>query len=145
MNNNKLYEAAKEVYAALGVDTDIAIEKTAATPLSIQCWQGDDVGGFENPDGILTGGIQTTGNYPGKARTIDELKSDFDFAASLIPGIKKCSIHAIYLDNQGKKVDRNEIAPEPSPPITECSSQVTTAPQRSASDTTKSQSSGFIV
>lgn len=112
MNNNKLYEAAKEVYAALGVDTDIAIEKTAATPLSIQCWQGDDVGGFENPDGILTGGIQTTGNYPGKARTIDELKSDFDFAASLIPGIKKCSIHAIYLDNQGKKVDRNEIAPE---------------------------------
>lgn len=112
MNNNKIYEAAKEVYAALGVDTDIAIEKTAATPVSIQCWQGDDVGGFENPDGILTGGIQTTGNYPGKARTIDELKSDFDFAASLIPGIKKCSIHAMYLDNQGKKVDRNEIAPE---------------------------------
>ena len=81
MNTNKMYEIAKEIYAELGVDTDAAIAKTAEMPVSIQCWQGDDVVGFENPDGVLTGGIQTTGNYPGKARTIDELKADFDFAA----------------------------------------------------------------
>ncbi len=112
MSTAKMYELAKELYAELGVDTDAAIRETAEVPVSIQCWQGDDVGGFENPDGVLTGGIQTTGNYPGKARTIDELKADFDFAASLIPGKKKMSIHAIYLDNMGKKVDRNEITPE---------------------------------
>ena len=112
MNTNKMYEIAKEIYAELGVDTDKAIAETAEIPVSIQCWQGDDVVGFENPDGVLTGGIQTTGNYPGKATTIDELKSDFDFAASLIPGKKKVSIHAIYLDNQGQKVDRNEIEPK---------------------------------
>lgn len=112
MNTNKMYEAAREIYAELGVDTDAAIAKTAATPVSIQCWQGDDVKGFENPDGVLTGGIQATGNYPGRARTIDELKADFDFAASLIPGKKKLSIHACYLDNGGKKIDRNEIKPE---------------------------------
>ncbi len=109
---NKMYEYAKEIYAELGVDTDAAIAKTAEMPVSIQCWQGDDVNGFENPDGVLTGGIQTTGNYPGKARTISELKADFDFAAKLIPGKKKVSIHAIYLDNMGKKVERNEIRPE---------------------------------
>ncbi len=112
MNTNKMYEMAKEIYAELGVDTDRAIAETAEIPVSIQCWQGDDVGGFENPDGVLTGGIQTTGNYPGKATNIDELKGDFDFAASLIPGKKKVSIHAIYLDNGGVKVDRNEIEPK---------------------------------
>ena len=112
MNTNKMYEMAKEIYAELGVDTDRAIAETAEMPVSIQCWQGDDVSGFENPDGVLSGGIQTTGNYPGKATTIDELKADFDFAASLIPGKKKVSIHAIYLDNGGVKVDRNEIEPK---------------------------------
>ncbi len=111
MDNGKMYEYAREVYAALGVDTDLAIKKTSEIPVSIQCWQGDDVAGFENPDGVLTGGIQTTGNYPGKARTIDELKQDFDFAARLIPGRKKFSLHAIYLDCDGKKVDRCEIEP----------------------------------
>ncbi len=112
MNTNKMYEMAKEIYAELGVDTDRAIAETAEIPVSIQCWQGDDVSGFENPDGVLSGGIQTTGNYPGKATTIDELKGDFDFAASLIPGKKKVSIHAIYLDNGGAKVERNEIEPK---------------------------------
>lgn len=107
-----MYEAAKEIYASIGVDTDKAIENASKVPVSIQCWQGDDVIGFEDTDGVLTGGIQTTGNYPGKARTIDELKADFDFAAKLIPGKKKFSIHAIYLDNQGKKVERNEIEPK---------------------------------
>lgn len=109
--DNKLYEYAKEIYAQLGVDTDLAIKKTAEIPVSIHCWQGDDVAGFENPDGVLTGGIQTTGNYPGKARTIDELRADFDFAAKLIPGKKKVSLHAIYLDSQGQKVERDEIEP----------------------------------
>jgi len=112
MSIEKLYELAKEQYASLGVDVDAAIAKTAETPVSIHCWQGDDVIGFENPDGQLTGGIQTTGNYPGKARNIDELRADFDFATRLIPGKKKLSLHAIYLDNNGKKVDRSEIGPE---------------------------------
>ena len=112
MNTEKMYEAAKEIYAELGVDTDAAIAKTAKTPISIQCWQGDDVIGFENPDGVLTGGIQTTGNYPGKARNMEELKADFEFASKLFPGEKKFSLHAIYLDNGGKNIDRNEIRPE---------------------------------
>ena len=112
MSENKNYEIAKEIYSSIGVDTDAAIEKVSKMPVSIQCWQGDDVTGFENPDGTLTGGIQATGHYPGKAKTISELKADFDFAAALIPGVKKFSIHAIYLDNKGKKVDRNEIEPE---------------------------------
>lgn len=106
------YENAKEIYASLGVDTDKAIKNTMEIPISVHCWQGDDVIGFENPEGQLTGGIQTTGNYPGKARTIDELRDDFVFASSFIPGTKKFSLHAIYLDNNGKKIDRNEILPE---------------------------------
>lgn len=106
----KSYEIAKELYAKIGVDTDRAIEKLMTIPVSIQCWQGDDVCGFEN-SGPLTGGIQTTGSYPGKARNIDELKADFLFASKLIPGKKKLSLHAIYLDNQGERVERNEIEP----------------------------------
>ncbi|MBO6053116.1 MAG: L-rhamnose isomerase, partial [Clostridia bacterium] len=89
-----------------------ALKATAATPVSIHCWQGDDVAGFEAADGDLTGGIQSTGNYPGKARNIDELRADFEFAKTLIPGKKKFSLHAIYLDAGGKKVARNEIGPE---------------------------------
>lgn len=107
----KSYEIAKELYASIGVDTDKAMEKLKTIPVSIQCWQGDDVCGFEN-SGPLTGGIQTTGSYPGKARNIDELKADFLFASKLIPGKKKLSLHAIYLDNGGKKVERNEIEPK---------------------------------
>ena len=108
---NKL-DHAREAYAAYGVDVDKAMQNVAAMPISIQCWQGDDVSGFETPDGDLTGGIQATGNYPGKARTIDELRRDFEFANKLIPGKKKFSLHAIYLDAGGKKVERNEIQPE---------------------------------
>ena len=106
MNTTKAYELAKEIYASIGVDTDKAIERL------MHCWQGDDVRGFENPDGDLTGGIQTTGNYPGRATTIDQLRADFEKAASLIPGKKKISLHAIYLDNLGEKVDRTEIEPK---------------------------------
>ena len=100
MSIEKMYAYAKEVYAEYGVDVEAAMAKVAATPVSIHCWQGDDVRGFENPDGELSGGIQTTGNYPGRARNIDELRADFDFASKLIPGKKKLSLHAIYLDNE---------------------------------------------
>lgn len=112
MNTTKAYELAKEIYAAIGVDTDKAIERLKTIPVSMHCWQGDDVRGFENPDGDLTGGIQTTGNYPGRATTIDQLRADFEKATSLIPGKKKISLHAIYLDNQGEKVDRDKIEPK---------------------------------
>ncbi len=110
--NQILLDYAREAYAKYGVDIDAAMKSVAETPVGIHCWQGDDVVGFENPDGVLTGGIQTTGNYPGKARNIDELRRDFDFVSKFIPGKKKLSLHAIYLDNGGKKVERNEIAPE---------------------------------
>ena len=111
MADNRAYERAKEIYSGVGVDCDRAIEYALSVPVSIQCWQGDDVIGFENIDGSLSGGIQTTGNYPGKAGSIDELRRDFEFASGLIPGKKKFSLHAIYLDSNGKKVKRNEIAP----------------------------------
>ncbi len=112
MSVEKRYAEAKEVYAKFGVDTDAALASVAETPVSIHCWQGDDVRGFESPDGSLTGGIQTTGSYPGKARNIDELRADFEFAAGMIPGRKKVSLHAIYLDNGGKRVERSEIGTE---------------------------------
>lgn len=109
MDIRSAYEYAREVYAGLGVDTDKAIERVKNIPVSMHCWQGDDVRGFENPGGDLTGGIQTTGNYPGRATTIEQLKADFDKAASYIPGKKRISLHAIYLDNLGKKVERDAI------------------------------------
>ena len=112
MRNTQAYEMAKELYAEYGVDTDKAIEKVSKIAISMHCWQGDDVGGFENPDGDLTGGIQVTGNYPGKARNLAELRQDFDKAASLIPGKKRINLHAIYLDAQGEKVSREKIQPK---------------------------------
>ena len=112
MSVSEAYKNAKEIYAELGVNTDSAISRIEKIPVSMHCWQGDDVRGFENPDGDLTGGIQTTGNYPGRAATIEQLRSDFEKAASLIPGKKNISLHAIYLDNCGQKVERNEIEPK---------------------------------
>ena len=112
MSTEKMYDLAREIYAGIGVDTDAAIARVSKIPVSIQCWQGDDVRGFENPDVALSGGIQTTGNYPGRARNLDELRRDFAFAADLIPGKKKISLHAIYLDNGGKAVPRDEIEPK---------------------------------
>lgn len=109
---SKAYELAKERYAAIGVDTEAAMKRIANIPVSVHCWQGDDVRGFENPDGDLTGGIQTTGNYPGRARNIDQLRQDIDKTFSLAPGIKRLSLHAIYLDNLGKSVDRDKIEPK---------------------------------
>lgn len=105
------FALAKERYAELGVDVDAAIERVNKIQISLHCWQGDDVAGFESA-GELTGGILSTGNYPGKARTPDELRSDAEKAFSLIPGTQRFNLHAIYLENNGKKVDRNEIGPE---------------------------------
>ena len=106
------YRAAKERYASLGVDTDTALERLAAVPISLHCWQGDDVGGFENAGSELGGGLAVTGNYPGKARTADELRGDAMKALSLIPGRHRFNLHACYAETGGKRVDRNEIAPE---------------------------------
>lgn len=108
----KAYEIAKERYAEFGVDTDAAMKKAAGIPISMQCWQGDDVGGFETDEGLTSGGIMATGNYPGKARTADELRADLDMAYSLIPGKHRLALHAMYLEAGGKKVDRDEVAPE---------------------------------
>lgn len=106
----KGYELAKEYYQEYGVDVDEAIRICDETPLSIHCWQGDDVIGFEKHDGGLTGGIQTTGNYPGKARNPEELRMDLEKAMQYIPGEKKVNLHASYLEAEGV-VDRNEIEP----------------------------------
>lgn len=111
MDTMQAYTLAKELYAAYGVDTDAAIEKALAAPISLHCWQGDDVTGFENPDGMLTGGIQATGNYPGKARTPDELRTDIEKVLSFMPGETKVSLHAIYLDTD-HPVSRDKIGPE---------------------------------
>ncbi len=107
------YQIAKDQYAAIGVDTEAAMKQLATVPVSMHCWQGDDVGGYEHVGGSeLSGGIQATGNYPGKARTIDELRGDIEKALSLIPGTHRLNLHACYLDNGGTFVDRNEIKPE---------------------------------
>jgi len=109
----QMYDIAKEQYAAIGVDTDAVLERLKTIPVSMHCWQGDDVGGFEHVGGVeLSGGIQATGNYPGKARTIDELRGDIEKALSLIPGNHRLNLHACYLDNNGIFVERNEIEPK---------------------------------
>ena len=102
------YEYAKEVYASKGVDIDAAMAKTAEIPVSMHCWQGDDVVGFEGDVGGTGGGIAATGNYPGRARTADELRMDIDKALELIPGTKKVNLHASYAELNGKKIDRDE-------------------------------------
>lgn len=111
-NIQKMYELARQQYASWGVDTEAAMKALAAIPISLHCWQGDDVGGFESDEGLTGGGIQATGNYPGKARTADELRTDLEKAYSLIPGKHRLNLHAIYAETGGKKVDRNELAPE---------------------------------
>lgn len=108
----KAYEDAKAQYASLGVDVDKAVEKLNNLSISIHCWQADDVLGFENPDGELTGGIQATGNFPGKARNIEEIRKDYEKVLSLIPGIHRISLHAIYGDFGGEFVDRDQIEPK---------------------------------
>ena len=106
------YEEAKQMYAACGVDTEAALTTLAKVPLSLHCWQGDDVTGFDH-EGALSGGIQTTGNYPGKAGTPEELMADFEKAASLIPGKLKLNLHACYaIFADGEYADRDRLLPE---------------------------------
>ena len=107
----KAYDLAKERYAAMGVDTEVAISRLANIPISLHCWQGDDVLGFEDPLRGLSGGIMTTGSYPGRARTPTELRSDLDRTYRLIPGDHRLSLHAIYLDTD-IKVPRNAVQPK---------------------------------
>jgi len=106
------YQLAREQYASVGVDTDRALDILRRIPISLHCWQGDDVGGFENDHGLTGGGIQATGNYPGKARTADELRADLDKAYSLIPGKHRLNLHAIYAETRGRKVERDQLAAE---------------------------------
>ncbi|HCM85109.1 MULTISPECIES: L-rhamnose isomerase [Enterococcus] len=105
------YEDAKARYAEIGVDTDAALKKLQDVKISMHCWQGDDVKGFLNPDGELTGGIMATGDYPGAAHTPDQLRQDVEKAFSLIPGSHKLNLHAIYLDTD-EPVDLDEIKPK---------------------------------
>ncbi|MGL1890720.1 MAG: L-rhamnose isomerase [Spirochaetaceae bacterium] len=108
-----MYDYAKGQYEEIGVDVKSAIEKLKKISLSIHCWQGDDVGGFETADSELSGGgIQVTGNYPGKARNVEELRKDLEKVYSLIPGEHRLNLHAIYGDFKGEKVDRDQIEPK---------------------------------
>jgi L-rhamnose isomerase len=111
--SNEEYLLAKESYASMGVDTESALKRLEAIPISLHCWQGDDVGGFEQGGGTLSGGgIQATGSYPGKARSLEELRQDLDKALALIPGKHRLNLHAIYADfGGGKAVPRNELTP----------------------------------
>ncbi|HHW47293.1 MAG TPA: L-rhamnose isomerase [Clostridiaceae bacterium] len=109
---NKAYEQAKEVYKGFGVNTDDVLKKMDEIQISLHCWQGDDVTGFEKGAGQLTGGILATGGYPGKARNGEELRQDLDIAFSLIPGKHRVNIHAIYAETGGKFVERDELEVE---------------------------------
>ncbi|HUE36561.1 MAG TPA: L-rhamnose isomerase [Candidatus Acidoferrum sp.] len=111
-NIAKSFSLAKERYAELGVDAERSLKILETIPISLHCWQGDDVGGFENSGTGLGGGLVATGNYPGKARTPDELRSDLVQTYSLIPGKHRLNLHAFYGEFAGRKVDRDEIAPE---------------------------------
>ena len=106
------YAWARDCYTALGVDTEQAMATLRSIAISLHCWQGDDVGGFENDDGLTGGGIQATGNYPGKARNADELRADLEKAFSLIPGKHRLNLHAIYAETHGQTVERDRLGPE---------------------------------
>ncbi|MCU0793503.1 MAG: L-rhamnose isomerase, partial [Opitutaceae bacterium] len=112
VSSSAAFAAASSAYAELGVDVEAALATLAATPISLHCWQGDDVGGFEKADATLTGGIQATGNYPGKARTLDQLRQDLELVYKLLPGRHRLNLHAIYADFAGKPVDRDAIEPK---------------------------------
>jgi len=106
----KSYATAKEIYGSFGVDTDLVLEKMDQLSISLHCWQTDDVGGFETPDAALSGGgIQATGNYPGKARNIGQVRADLEKVLSLLPGKQRINLHAIYGDFGGEVVDRDQI------------------------------------
>lgn len=106
------YETARARYGELGIDTEAAMSRLSKIPISLHCWQGDDVGGFESAGEATGGGIMATGAYPGKARTPGELRMDLEKVYSLLPGKHRLSLHASYLEAGGRKVDRNEVGPE---------------------------------
>jgi L-rhamnose isomerase len=110
---DQAYQIAKQRFAAVGVDADAALARLATVPISLHCWQGDDVGGFEQSGAALGGGLAVTGNYPGKARTPDELRADLRQAFSLIPGRHRLNLHAMYLDvPAARHIERDAITPE---------------------------------
>ncbi len=111
MNTEKSYDLARERYLELGVDTEAALRKLAAVPISLHCWQGDDVAGFEEAT-FLGGGLAVTGNYPGRARTPDELRADASLALRLIPGRHRFNLHALYAETGTAKIERDELLPE---------------------------------
>ncbi|QEH38716.1 L-rhamnose isomerase [Aquisphaera giovannonii] len=108
---DQAFALAKERYAGLGVDVDRAIGRLAKVPISLHCWQGDDVGGFEDSGEDIGGGLAVTGNYPGRARTPDELRADLDLALSLIPGTHRLNLHASYAETGGRPVERDALEP----------------------------------
>ena len=105
------FNQAAERYREIGVDVEKALQRMDQIAISLHCWQGDDVQGFEN-SGALDGGIAVTGNYPGRASNGDELRADLDFALHLLPGGYRLNLHAIYGESTGKPIERNQIAPE---------------------------------
>jgi L-rhamnose isomerase len=111
-NLEKAFDLAREQYSEIGVDVETALERLRTVAISLHCWQGDDVGGFENSGQDLGGGLAVTGHHPGKARTPDELRSDLDLTWSLLPGTHRLNLHASYAETGGKKVERDRLAPE---------------------------------
>jgi len=109
------YDIAQEQYMAMGVDVGQALDRLGRISISLHCWQGDDVGGFEKTEAELAdgvgGGLAVTGNYPGRARSADELRRDLDLVYSLIPGEHRVNLHAIYAETGGKKVERSDLRP----------------------------------
>jgi L-rhamnose isomerase len=103
------YESARETFSSLGVDTEAALRRLAEIPISLHCWQGDDLVGFENAGGVLGGGLAVTGNYPGQARTPDQLRADLEKTYSLLPGKHRLNLHAFYAETGGKRVERNQL------------------------------------
>ncbi len=106
------YSLARELYASVGVDTDRALRRLSSIPLSLHCWQGDDIGGFEGPGKEVGGGLAVTGSFPGRARTPVELRADLEKALSLIPGRHRVNLHAIYAETEGRSIGRDELLPE---------------------------------
>jgi L-rhamnose isomerase len=111
-NIEKAYDIALQQYKSIGVDVESALKALKEIPISLHCWQGDDVNGFENSGNLSDGGIMATGGYPGKARNADELRSDIEKTMTLLPGKLRLNLHAIYAETNGRKVERNELAPE---------------------------------
>ena len=110
-NTERNYQIAKEMYAQLGVDTDAVLQKLTSVPISLHCWQLDDLQGFEFPDIALDGGIAATGSAPGKPEDREMFMRHLDQALDLIPGRIKLALHSIYMNKHGKKIGRNEITP----------------------------------